>query len=351
VVGLLVVAVAVAGIVAGRASISSPRSSPFGGSGNGSGNGGAPATSGVAARVDPGLVDVNTQLGLLGGAAAGTGMVVSSSGEVLTNNHVVDGATSVSVTDIGNGRTYNATVVGTDKSNDVAVLRLSDASGLATVTLGDSSKLGTGQAVTAIGNAGGTGGTPSVTTGDVTALDQSITASDEIDGSSEQLSGLIQTDASLQPGDSGGPLVDNSARVVGMDTAASEGFQFQSGSGESYSIPIDRAISIARQIEAGQGSTTVHIGPAALLGVSVLNSSSPAGAVVKQVVSGSPASQAGIVAGDVITSLGAQDVNSATALSDLMYPHHPGDAVKVGWVDSTGQQHSATVHLTTGPTA
>jgi S1-C subfamily serine protease len=305
----------------------------------------------VAAKVNPGLVDVNTQLSLNTGTAAGTGMVVGSSGEVLTNNHVVEGATSVSVTDVGNGRTYSATVVGTDKTNDIAVLHLSQASGLTTVAIGDSSKLAVGDAVTAIGNAGGTGGTPTVTTGDVTALNQAITASDELDGSAEQLTGLVQTDASLQPGDSGGPLVDNSAQVVAIDTAASPGFQFQSGATASYAIPIDQAISIARQIEAGNASSTIHIGPAALLGVVIQPSQSVSGAFVKSVESGSPASQAKITPGDVITSLGGQNVGSSTTLSKLMYPHHPGDSVKVGWVDPSGQQHSATVHLATGPAA
>jgi len=305
----------------------------------------------LAAQIDPGLVDVNTVLGLLGGSAAGTGMVLTSSGEVLTNNHVVDGATSVSVTDIGNGRTYAATVVGTDKSDDIAVLRLSGASGLPTVNLGDSSKVSVGNAVTAIGNAGGTGGTPSVTTGNVTALDQAITASDEVDQTAEQLTGLVQTNAPLQPGDSGGPLVDNSALVVGIDTAASTGFQFQSGSGASYAIPIDEAVSIARQIEAGDASSTIHIGPSALLGVSVESPQSGSGAAVVRVEANSAASEGGIVSGDVIDSLGGQTVDSPQTLSNLMYAHHPGDTVKVGWIDPSGQQQSATVHLSSGPTA
>ncbi len=305
----------------------------------------------MAAEVEPGLADVNTQLGLEGKAAAGTGMVLTPSGEVLTNNHVIEGATSVSVTDVGNGRTYPATVVGTDKTDDVAVLQLSGAGGLATVRLGQSSKLSVGLPVTAIGNAGGTGGTPSVTTGDVTALNQAITASDEVDGSTEDLTGLVETTVALQPGDSGGPLVDNSARVVGIDTAASAGFQFQARSRQSYSVPIDQAAAIARQIEAGDASSTIHIGPAALLGVGVQPSSTIPGATVESVVTNSPASNAGISNGDIITSLGGQPVSSSTSLSNLMQSHHPGEAVKVTWVDPLGHQHSATVSLATGPAA
>jgi S1-C subfamily serine protease len=302
--------------------------------------------------VDPELVDVNSML--VGGneTAAGTGIVLSSSGEVITNNHVVDGATSVSVTDIGNNRTYSATVVGTDRTDDIAVLRLNGASGLATVKIGESSKVVVGEAVTAIGNAGGGGGVPSVSTGYVTALNQAITATDEVDGNTEALSGLIQTDASLQPGDSGGPLVDNSGQVIGIDTAASSGFQFQSGSSDAYSIPSNDAISIARQIEAGDGSSTVHVGPAALLGVTVENSGSTlSGALVVGVESGSPASQAGLANQDVITSLSGRSVTSSSALSDLLYVHHPGDSVNVGWVDPSGHHHSTTVRLITGPIA
>ncbi len=351
-VAALVVVVAVVSVLAGRASNSSRGFSPSKPSSGGSGSSsGAPAASGVAAKVESGLVDVNTQLGLNAGTAAGTGMVIGSSGEILTNNHVVEGATSVSVTDLGNSHTYSATVVGTDKTNDIALLRLPGVSGLATVRVGNSSKLTLGQAVTAIGNAGGTGGTPSVTTGNVTALNQTITASDEVDDSSEQLSGLVQTDASLQPGDSGGPLVDNSAYVVAIDTAASAGFQFQSGSSVSYAIPINQALSIAHQIDAGNGSSTIHIGPNALLGVVIQGSLVVPGAQVENVESGSPASQAGITAGDVITSLSGENVDSPTTLSNLMYGHHPGDSVKVGWVDSSGQRHTATVRLATGPVA
>jgi len=315
----------------------------------------------TASKVDPGLVDVKTQLGYQGGAAAGTGMVLTSSGEVLTNNHVVEGATSVSVTDIGNGRTYSATVVGTDAAEDIAVLKLNGASGLATVNLGNSTSARVGEAVVAIGNAGGVGGTPSVSSGAITALDQSITASDEISSSSEQLNGLIETNANLQPGDSGGPLTDSSGSVLGIDTAASSGFQFQggstAGSTQSYAIPIDTALSIAKQIEAGDASSTVHIGPAAFLGVEVepgsatSSGTSGSGAAVVGVVSGSPAAQAGLVSGDLIDSLDGQTIDSPTTLSNVMEGLHPGDEVQIGWTDTSGQQQTATTQLATGPAA
>ena len=248
------------------------------------------STSQITSKVSPGLVDVVSTLGDENGKAAGTGMVLTSTGEVLTNNHVIDGATSISVTDIGNGRTYNASVVGYDKTQDVAVLQLQNASGLATVSLGNSATVSTGQSVVAIGNAEGKGGQPSVVTGSVTALNQSITASDEGSSSSEQLTGMIETNAPIEPGDSGGSLVNSAGQVIGMDTAAStssetptaqtanpgqqsqgQSGQSQSGQGQSgtqaFAIPINEAVSIAAQIEGGQSSATLHLGSTAFLGV------------------------------------------------------------------------------------
>src|ERR1700678_3337772 len=181
----------------------------------------------VEAKVDPGLVDVMTTLDYGEGEAAGTGIVLTSSGEILTNNHVVEGATSIEVTDIGNGKTYTATVVGYDVTSDVAVIKLQDASGLQTAALGDSSGVAVGESVVAIGNAGGAGGTPSAAPGTVTGLDQSIAASDESTGSAEHLANLVETNANVQPGDSGGPLVNASGQVVAIDTAGSSTFQFQ----------------------------------------------------------------------------------------------------------------------------
>jgi S1-C subfamily serine protease len=228
----------------------------------------------IAAKVDPGLVDVVTTLGYQGGKAAGTGMVLTSTGEVLTNNHVIDGATSIKATDVGNGRTYTAKVVGYDKTHDVAVLQLQNASGLQTVTLSSAGPQ-TGQKVVALGNALGKGGTPSVVTGRITGLGQSITASDEGAGNAEQLTGMIGHNAPIQPGDSGGPLVNTEGEVIGMDTAASassaSGSPSQSGqaqtAAQAFAIPIARASSIAGQIEAGRSSSTVHIGATAFLGV------------------------------------------------------------------------------------
>jgi S1-C subfamily serine protease len=331
----------------------------------------------IASRVDPALVDIVTTLGNQGGSAAGTGIVLTSNGEVLTNNHVIRGATSIKVTDVGNGRTYTAKVVGYDASKDIAVIQLQNASGLTTASLGDSSGVQVGDAVTALGNAGGKGGTPSAASGTVTALDQSITASDEGSGAnSEQLSGLIETNADIQPGDSGGALVNSYGQVIGMNTAASTGTQFQSQSGQSakeaYAIPIDQAESVADQIEAGQGSSTTHIGATAFLGIATSGNNSGSGSggfggfggfgdqggsdtasgvTISGAVSGSPAASAGLTAGDTITSVGGQSVSSAADIQDALVKYHPGDKISVSWVDQAGQSHSATVTLASGPAA
>ena len=387
--------------------------SPFsGGSGNSgtsgnsgsssSGSGGPSDVSAIASKVDPGLVDVNTTLGYQQEQAAGTGIVLTSNGIVLTNNHVIDGATSISVTDVGNQKTYTASVVGYDRTKDIAVLQLHNASGLQTASIGNSSNASVGQQVVGVGNAGGTGGTPSAAGGTVTALNQSITASDEGDGTSEQLSGLIQTNANIQPGDSGGALVDTSGQVLGMDTAASEGYSFtyngQSSGNQGFAIPINTALSIAHTIEAGNASTTIHIGETAFLGVDISpngsssgsgnggiggsgggnpfggfggfggntgstgntgntgntggsgnTGSSSSGASVAGVVTNGPAQEAGLAEGDVITSIGGKTINSANDLTNDMGIYHPGDKVQIGWTDGSGQTHTATVQLSSGP--
>lgn len=213
----------------------------------------------IAAATAPALVDVATTLAD-GTRAAGTGMVIDSGGGVLTNNHVIEGALSISVTDVGNGRTYAATVVGYNRSADVAVLRLTGASGLKTVELGDSSRVRVGDGVVAIGNAHGVGGAPVYSGGHITATNRTINAEDQADGSTQTLTGLLETDAPIVSGDSGGALVDTSGEVIGMITAGSAGFRFQAGYG--YAIPVNRALAVARQIVSASSPISVRTGPA-----------------------------------------------------------------------------------------
>ena len=335
-------------------------SNPGNGSSSSGNSSGPSDVSSIASKVDGALVDINVTFnGQVAGA--GTGIVLTSSGEVLTNNHVVEGATSISVTDVGNGRTCGATVVGYDPTDDIAVVQLTSASGLQTAKIATSSNLAVGDAVVAIGNAGGTGGTPTAAGGSITALNQAITASDQLSGTSENLTGLIQTNADVQSGDSGGSLVNSSGQVVGIDTAAAQGYSLSSQTNQGFAIPINKALSIASQIESGRGTSTVHVGPTAYLGVLVSTSSSysgafgdqygnsTSGAVISGVVTGGPAARAGLSQGDVITSVGGHSVGSASDLSTLMQQYKPGDGVQVGWTDASGAAHTATITLGSGP--
>jgi S1-C subfamily serine protease len=307
------------------------------------------STASIVQMTDPSVVNIVSQLGGEGAESAGTGIVLTSSGEVLTNNHVIDGATSIRVTDVGDGQTYVGHVVGYDDTHDVAVLKLSGASGLKTATLGDSSKVSVGQKVVALGNAGGQGGEPKVAAGQVTGLGQSITAQDEGSGSTEHLTNMIQTNADIQPGDSGGPLTNTAGQVVGIDTAAN--------GVKAFSIPINRALTIAGKITSGKSSATIHIGPTAFLGVQV--SGLPAGAdgqgspgaAIVGVVQGGAAEQAGITGGDTITSVGGHAISSPTALRNTLATLKTGAKVSVTWLTQTGQSQTATVTLGSGPAA
>ena len=217
----------------------------------------------------------------------------------------------------------------------------------------------------AIGNAGGAGGTPSAAGGAVVALDQQITASDESTGTSEQLSGLIETNADIQPGDSGGPLVNTAGQVIGIDTAGgTSGYSTNSATTTGFAVPIDDAMSVISLIQNNDSSSTVHVGATAFLGVEIQASSSQSGygdsfggqtgssasgATLAGVLSGSPAAQAGLAAGDTIVSVGGQSVDSPTTLGTLIGGHRPGDRVQIGWTDQSGAQHTSTVTLTSGP--
>jgi len=293
-----------------------------------------------------GVVVVTTNLGYQGSAAAGTGIVLTSSGEVLTNNHVVKGATTIRVRDVSTGRTYTATVAGYNVSRDIALLKVSNPQGLKTALVGSSAGIRVGDRVTAVGNAGGTG-TLTVSTGTLTRLHQSITVSDD-NGGSSRLTDLIETSAQLLPGDSGGPLLDGSGRVIGVDAAGSSGSRFEQSSGDGYAIPIDTAKAIVHQIESGHSTATVHVGPTAFLGVA-LSGEDASGALVTGVVQGGPADNAGLAAGDLITSFGGHSVTSPTSLQLLLRQASPGKAYRVTWIDQFGGASSATIRPVSGP--
>lgn len=296
------------------------------------------------APVGTGVVVVETSL--RDGRGAGTGMVLTSAGEVLTNNHVIRGATSIRIVLPGTGRSYEAKVLGYSVSKDVAVIKANGASNVRTVSFGNSATLRVGQTVKATGNAGGTG-TLTTSTGRVTALGRTITVGD--DGDSQRLTGLIEASSELEPGDSGGPLFNAVHKVVGMNTAASVGYVVRgSRNADGYAIPINTAIVIAKQIEAGKSSATVHVGPTAFLGISVAWSDA-SGALIAAVVPGGGAAAAGLTAGDVITSIDGQAVSSPGTLQAALLLQEPGARVSVTYVDTTGASGTATVMLGSGP--
>jgi S1-C subfamily serine protease len=306
--------------------------------------------------IGTGVVVVNTKAAYQGGAAAGTGIVLTSTGEVLTNNHVIQGATSVVVVVPCAAHHYTGKVVGYDVSADVAVIQLSGASNLKTASLGNSSKVTIGQAVKALGNAGGTG-TLASASGRVTGLAKAITVSDD-QGDSEQLAGLIETNAALQPGDSGGPLLNSNGQVIGMDTAASTAFAFRAvGAGDSYAIPINTVQTIAKQIESGKASTAVHIGPTAFVGVEIaaavgnggFGGTASAGGLIAGTVAGGPAASAGLAAGDVITAINGKTVSSPSTIASIILTKKLGAKITVTYTDQLGTTHVATVTLGSGP--
>ena len=369
--------------------------------GNNNGNAGSGLNvASVAAKVEPGVVDITSTLNYQSETAEGTGMVLNPSGLVLTNNHVINGATSIRATLVTTGKTYTARVLGYDATDDVALLQLQNASGLKTVSVGNSAQVSLGSPVLAVGNAGGQGGNPTVAQGVINATDRTITAGDEGSGTTETLHGMLQTSAAIQPGDSGGPLANAAGKVIGMDTAASSSStQSSSSSTMGYAIPINTALSIARQIADGKSSSTIQIGLPGFLGVlvpqsnssnpqqqaqqqgqggfggtggsggfggagggsqscvnSATNNSVPAtiapassGALIDNVLCGSAAAGAGLGAGDVITAVNGQAVTTPSSLTTIMSKFHGGDKVTVNYVDTNGAQQSAPLTLGTSP--
>jgi S1-C subfamily serine protease len=301
-------------------------------------------TSQIAAAVDPAVVDINTNLG------EGTGMIATSNGEIITNNHVVEDASTIKVL-IDKGGTYNATVVGTDATADVAVLQIKGVSGLPTVTFGNSSSVNIGDPVVAIGNAGGQGFPSTVTAGAVTALHRTIMASNDT-GSTESLANTIQMDALIEPGNSGGPLVNSSGRVIGMDTAAASA---DGATPIGFALPINQVLQVANDIMHGKAGHGIVIGYTALLGIEgqavSLGSGSATGVGLELVNPGSPAALAGIQEGDVIVAFDGHSTPTLAALATLIHKLRPGDRAEVTFDSLTGGTDTVTVTLAAAPPA
>ncbi|MET0767820.1 MAG: trypsin-like peptidase domain-containing protein [Aeromicrobium sp.] len=300
-------------------------------------------TTDATAAQETGLVYITSTIDYGSGEGAGTGMILTDDGQILTNHHVVEDATSISVEVVSTGQTYDAGVVGYDATSDVAVLQLDDASGLTPVVTDAAEVVEVGDAVTGVGNANGDGGAASASAGTVVALDRTITVSSETGGESSDLSDLIQVDADIIAGDSGGALYDDDGEVVGMNTAASSGTADIMG----YAVPIASALAIVEQIESGVDAGTVEIGNHGYLGVQL--SSEVTGALVAGVVADSPAAEGGLTAGSTITSLNGAPVVSADALATAVSELEVGDRVWIVWTDTSGTAHSETVTLGTGP--
>ncbi len=316
----------------------------------------ASQVSAIASAVTPGMVDISITLSDPQLHAEGTGIVLSADGEVLTNNHVIDGATTITVTDLSNGLRYQGSLAGYDRGLDIAVVRLTGATGLPTIRLGDSSRLRLGEGVVALGNAYGLGGVPSTAAGSLVALGRSIIAEDEGGGARQRLSGLIEVDAAVEPGDSGGPLVNAAGQTIGIDTAGNARTALSSGTRRAFAVPIRHALWVATQVMSGRPAAGVHIGPTAFLGIGLVRDAATDGAqaasgvTISGVVRGSPADQAGLETGDLITSLAGQPIDSRAALASALDRRHPAERVTLGWTDPAGVRHTALVRLAAGPT-
>jgi putative serine protease PepD len=303
--------------------------------GSGSGSSAAPLAGaaldvkGILAKVEPSVVDIVAQSRRSTGE--GTGIIISPDGYILTNAHVVSGASTVTVSIASGSKALPATVIGADDAHDIALIKLQSGGGsLPAADLGRSADMKVGDDVVAIGNALGLRGDPTVTRGIVSALNRTV----------ENLTGMIQTDAAINPGNSGGPLVNSAGQVIGINTAvAADGAQ-----NIGFAIPIDKARALADRLKTGQGAT-----PTAFLGVSTTDTSDgSAGAQVVSLVAGGPAQKAGLAVGDLIVGFDGKPVGTADSLSGLVQGRQPGDTVQV-MVERNGSSRTVSVTLGTKP--
>jgi S1-C subfamily serine protease len=391
------VAIALGGIALLRSTAPSD-STPAAGDGAGTGPGSAAAAKAagssrpLSARtvynlVSPSVVDITATLGYSDETASGTGFfVVPRDGIVLTNNHVIRGATSVTVTVPETQRSYQAQIVGADTSADIAVLRIEPQPGVPSAPIGDSATVSVGSTVVAIGNRAGAGGPPVLAPGVITATDRTIAAADGASGFTETLHNMLQTTAKILPGDSGGPLADSAGVVIGVDTAAGAG-----GPEAGYAIPINAAISAERQIVSGRPSPGIVLGVGGFLGVIVPSTTAPSpqaqaaeerslgtdpagstpptgclptearagvpatvapvnsGALVDGVLCGTAADAAGLTAGDVIITADGHAVSSPDALTAIVNACRPGSVVEITWVSPTDATRTSRVRLDPAP--
>jgi S1-C subfamily serine protease len=345
------------------------------------------ADEAIYARVEPSVVDVTATLRYDDETASGTGFFISSrAGLVLTNNHVIRNATSVTVTIPATNQTYQAQIIGADVSTDIAVLRITPPAGTMSAPIGDSATAAVGSTVVAIGNRAGAGGAPVPAAGVISAVGATIQAADGSSGFTETLHGMLQTTARIQPGDSGGPLANADGAVIGVDTAAGT-----SGNRAGYAIPINVAMAAERQISLGRAAAGITLGVGGFLGVIIpaTTAASPraqaaeerslgtdtagsapqigclhtetgagvpdsvapvnSGALVDGVLCGTGAEAAGISAGDVIITADGRAVSSPDGLTSIVSACRPGSVVEITWVSPAGATRASLVRLDSAP--
>lgn len=299
-------------------------------------------------RVGPSVVAIQTELdGPFGraGRGAGSGVVLTADGEILTNAHVVEGASTIRVTLAGEARSRDAELLGLDRENDLALLRVDDVDSLVPAELGSTEDVQVGDEVIAIGNALGLRGGPSVTRGIVSALGRSI------DTRFGTITGLIQTDASISSGNSGGPLVDARGRVIGINTAVATTGMGQAVENIGFAIDIDRAAEVVERLRGGESPSTTRPRARAYLGVTVADPADGSrGALITAVEPDSPADEAGLEAGDLVTAVDDRVIDDAASLVDAIRRSDPDDEVRLTVVDDDREAREITVRLGTRAT-
>ena len=298
----------------------------------------------ILEEVEESVVTIETSTNAQGGVfeGAGTGVVLSADGLVMTNAHVISQSDDITVRTFDGAR-HEATLVGSEPASDLAVIRVDGVDDLNPAELGSSASLLVGEPVIAIGNALNLGGQPSVTTGIVSAVNRTI------DGPDGRLTDLIQTDAAINPGNSGGPLVDASGSVIGINTAIIENSQ-----NIGFSIAIDLAKPIIEQLQQGNGEitpdtprlgvTTVPLDTVEDAVKERLGIQADDGAFVVEVLPGSGAEAAGLQQGDVILRLDGEDVTSDARLGEIVREHEPGDTIEIV-VEREGTEQTLTAEL------
>jgi serine protease Do len=296
----------------------------------------------VLGKVEAGVVSIHTDLG------DGTGMVITPDGQVLTNNHVIQGASRIQVKLFNSTTAQTATLLGHDTTDDVALLKLPGASGLPTVALGDSSKVQVGDYVIAVGNALALPGGPTVTAGIISAVGRNL-------GDPTVPTNLLQTDTAINPGNSGGPLVNSEGQVVGINTLVIQQANAQeSAQNLGFAIPVNDVKPLLSDLSKGVNKATAYLGVsvgdltpdiAQRFGLSITR-----GAIIADIDANGPAAQAGLQQDDVVTVFDGKTIDGSSSLIAVIRTHQPGDHVTLTYVRGKSTQ-TTTVTLGTRPTS